>query len=217
MITIETKKPIALESLDTIHPFGTARDNSQWPPFNHKLFEVFPYARLLDLGCAGGGLVKSVIDDGGEAVGVEGSDYSKERGRAEWATIPDHLFLADITEPFQLFRDGEPMRFDCVTAWEFLEHIPEDKLATVFYNIKRHLDPGGIFTGSIATRSGPGIDGTVEYHKIIQPPEWWLDRMLRSGLVVDEELTQRFEPDWVRGTARTDASPPSLCAVWRLS
>lgn len=215
MITITTAKPIALESLDHLHPFGTARDSTVWPAFNRKLFDLYPQARLLDLGCAGGGLVKSVIDDGGTAVGVEGSDYSANLKRAEWATIPDNLFLADCTEPFQLFDDGEPMRFDCITAWEFLEHIPEASLEAVFDNIKRHLAPGGIFTASIAPRSGPDPEGVIEYHITIASPEWWLDRMAHSGFFVDPGLTRRFDPDWLRGTARTDNEPYSLCAAWR--
>ena len=100
MITIETNVPVALDSLDHIHPHGTGWDNSVWPPFNDKLFALTKTPRLLDIGCAGGGLVKSIIDDGGFAVGVEGSDLSQRTNRAEWATIPANLFTGPAGRTF---------------------------------------------------------------------------------------------------------------------
>src|SRR5262249_488147 len=98
---LETSKPVAYDSPDHLGPVGTANDNTTNPRFNRKLFAYLPDVRLLDIGCAGGGLVKSIIDDGGFAVGIEGSDYSKQRRRAEWATIPDRLFTADAAGAFR--------------------------------------------------------------------------------------------------------------------
>src|SRR4051794_1825047 len=125
-ITIETQKPVAYDSPDHIQPVGTALDNSTSRRFNRKLFDYIPprEVRLLDIGCSGGGQVKSILDDGGFAVGIEGSDYSRKKKRAEWATIPGHLFTADVTVPFTLSEeDGaggrSPLRFNVITAWEF--------------------------------------------------------------------------------------------------
>jgi predicted TPR repeat methyltransferase len=76
--------------------------------------------RILDLGCSGGGFVKDCLDDGCLAVGLEGSNYSKNLRRAEWRTIPENLFTADLTTPFQVFSEfpeGEvPLTFDVITA-----------------------------------------------------------------------------------------------------
>ena len=74
--------------------------------------------KVLDLGRSGGDSVKSSIDDGQFAVGIEGSTFSKDHMRSVW-TILDHLprgydieldfpllrawFTCDITRPFQLF------------------------------------------------------------------------------------------------------------------
>ena len=98
-IMVHADRRIARDSNDHIYPHGVKRDNSVNSGFNQKLYELVPadQVRLLDLGCAGGGLVRSILEDGGLAVGVEGSDYSQQIGRAEWATIPGHLHLADIT------------------------------------------------------------------------------------------------------------------------
>src|SRR5689334_11430474 len=125
---IITNKPVAIDSPDHLQPQGTALDNSVNPRFNCKLFGWVGkrQVRVLDLGCAGGGFVKSVLDQGGAAVGIEGSDYSRLRLRAEWATIPDNLFTADITDSFQLLQKStqgqeNPAQFTVITAWEVLE------------------------------------------------------------------------------------------------
>ena len=80
-ITIETEKPVALDSHDHVKPWGTVRDNTSNREFNRKLFELIPVDRIrvLDLGCAGGGFVRSILEAGGFAVGVEGSDISRIR------------------------------------------------------------------------------------------------------------------------------------------
>jgi cyclopropane fatty-acyl-phospholipid synthase-like methyltransferase len=213
---IDTAHPLAEDTPDHQHPRGTMNDSSTEPEFNRRLLQLFdpkPRLRLLDLGCAGGGLVGSLIDDGVFAVGVEGSDYSKTRGRAEWDRCGASLFTADVTEPFQLRLVGEPLRFDVVTAWEFLEHIAEDKLPAVAANIRAHLKPGGLFIGSIAT-CGDYYDG-VEYHATQRPATWWTAWLASEGFIADADLTAYFAPHWVRGPNKGEVS--SLCLVCRWS
>ncbi|MEK9150721.1 MAG: class I SAM-dependent methyltransferase [Patescibacteria group bacterium] len=157
-IRIITEKPVAYDSSDYIQPWGTARDSSIRISFNRKLSQWIPEKlRVLDLGCSGDGFVKSIIDQGGFAVGIEGSDYSKKQKRAEWAVIPDNLFTADITEPFKLIKISDDnkeqiLKFNVITAWEVIEHISSDKLQAVFKNIDLHLAPNGIVIMSISTK-----------------------------------------------------------------
>jgi hypothetical protein len=169
---VATDHPVAVESRDHTHPGGTMHDSSTNPAFNKKLYELFPGRKLmaLDLGCAGGGFVRSLLDDGHEAVGLEGSDYSlrwdgpggteaerarrKPGRRAEWANIPDNLFTADITKPFVVDADatgvaamwftgkrGSLASFDVVTAWEVMEHLPEAGCRRSCENVKRPTSP----------------------------------------------------------------------------
>lgn len=200
-IKIITSKPVALDSLDHTRPLGTANDNSFNLKFNKKLFKIIPKAELsvLDLGCAGGGFVKSIIDAGILAVGVEGSDYSKKRQRAEWKTIPDYLFTADITEPFQLLltnpNGGEDkLKFSLITAWEVLEHIKENQIADVFKNIERHLSPAGIIIFSI-----PATKGTFGHHQTIKNKKWWLKKFLDLGFTNHQTAIGYFGRVWIRG------------------
>lgn len=204
MIRIETTKPIAYDSPDHIQPHGTAENNTTNRRFNEKLFRYIPRerVRLLDLGCSGGGLVKSIIDGGGFAVGIEGSDYSLRHRRAEWATIPDHLFTADATVDFQLndrHGDGrdEPLRFNVVTAWEFFEHIAQEGIPGICANILRHLEPGGIVMASIATYAD--VVNGVTLHQTVRMRPWWEETFLRYGLERQRAVERYFNFDMLNG------------------
>lgn len=202
MFSIETDFPIALDSPDHLHPLGTMQDNNANPNFNNKLYELIPKDELsvMDLGCAGGGLVKSFLDDGVIAIGIEGSDYSLVRQRAEWATIPGNLFTADISRPFQVYSDGMPALFEVVTAWEFIEHISTDRLGTVSSNVHNHLKPGGLFIASINSGNSRNYDGT-ELHQTIQSEAWWNSKLEDLGWFRQADLERHFGKDVVRDGA----------------
>lgn len=200
---VHTNKPVAIDSPDHITPHGTKNDNSKNIMFNMKVDSL--YARdplwILDLGCSGGGFIKSCIEDGHHGVGLEGSDYSKKHKRAEWATIPNNLFTCDITAPFRITatENGEETdaRFDLITSWECLEHIRSDDLPQVCENIKAHLKPHGLFIGSISSNEEI-IDGTV-LHQSVHPQEWWLDLFRKHGLIHHPDIVAYFGNDWIRG------------------
>ncbi len=198
---IITEHPLADWSPDHVHPKGTATDSTTHPGFNRKLLELIPGVRLLDLGCAGGGLVASILADGGFAVGIDGSDYSALRNRAEWATIPGNLFTADITRPFTLQGDdGERLVFDVVTAWEVLEHIPEPLVPAMMANAAAHLRDGGLFICSIS-QARDFWEG-YDYHVNIHQRDWWEGELPRLGWKLRPDLDAYFDPDWVRGPQR---------------
>jgi hypothetical protein len=90
---VETDHPVAFTSPDHIVPHGTKYNNST----NRKfvlLMDDLIYSqskegnpRFMDLGCSGGQLVKDFRDLNWIAVGLEGSDYSLKRKRANWGTL----------------------------------------------------------------------------------------------------------------------------------
>lgn len=202
LFKVETSKSVASDSHDHQWPRGTIADNSMNPRFNLKLYDHFQNRKdlkVLDLGCSGGGFVRSFLEDGYLAIGLEGSDASKKLRSAEWDTCRHHLFTCDITSPFTVTDiDGNPLLFDCITQWEVLEHIPENKLDILFDNIKRHLTDDGVFIGSIDMEpDGNPITGAI-YHVTLKPETWWLERFAKAGLV--PVPNHRFETlDYVRG------------------
>lgn len=195
MIEVRTEKRVAVDSQDHISPWGTAQDNSTNHRFNEKVFKLLGQKRIrvLDLGCSGGGFVRSMLDDGHDAIGIEGSDYSARTRRAEWRTIPERLFTADVSEPFEVMEDGSPLTFDLITAWELLEHLQEDKLPVLCASVIKHLRQNGLFIASICT--SPDQD----WHPTVRPRDWWLDLFNRYHLQQQQEIVDWFSGQFVRG------------------
>lgn len=201
-LVLQTDYPCAVDSLDTIHPRGTANDNTRYPRFIKKCETVFKKDRglsFLDLGCSGGGMVLDAIIRGHMAIGLEGSDWSLVRQRAEWRLLRNNLFTCDITKPFSLVsKDGnECKKFDVITAWDVLEHIAAEDLKQLFTNISNHLADDGIFVASIACWDDIDPKTEVNWHVTVKPKEWWQERFQEFGF---EELDGVFDvEDMARG------------------
>lgn len=200
---VKTQKPVAYDSPDHINPWGTKRDNSTNFAFNLRIADMFPppNLRVLDLGCSGGGFVKSIHEMGCLGIGVEGSDYSQKNKRAEWATIPNHLFTADISVPFEVTAtapqgQSDRQTFNIITAWEVLEHLKPEDLPGVWSNIRNHLEPDGFFIGSISLRDD--IINGVNLHQTVKPMEWWIEHIEKNGLKNHPDRVKNFGNDWVR-------------------
>ncbi len=205
---VHTNHPVAVDSLDHLHPLGTAHDNSTNIEFSKRLMAILPdNPTVLDIGCAGGGFVKEMVDLGADAIGIEGSDYSKAMARAEWGMIPERLFTADMTkELFIVDRDKRRgsgslkidtlHQFDCITAWEFWEHIPEDGIFIALRNLTDHLKTGGLHICSISYHPSPH-EG-VDLHRTQRGPYYWLEKFRGMGLRPDWEIKNYFDGNWVR-------------------
>lgn len=197
---LETAKPVAEESVDHRFPHGTARDCTRWPRFVFACERIFgPKLSFLDLGCAGGGLVLDFVLRGHDALGLEGSDYSLLRQRAEWRTLPHRLMTCDIAAPFKIWRaSGAEMQFDVISAWDVMEHIPEPALPVLFENVRKHLSPRGIFTGTVSTRPARVAPDGTNYHATVRPKAWWEEAFAQAGLAPCRPEPFLFE-DYPRG------------------
>ena len=154
----------------------------------------------MDLGCAGGAFVKSFLEDGFTAVGIEGSIVAREFRLHEWDTIPLHLFTADISLPFQVIdcANNKRILFDCITSWDVLEHIREDRIERLIENITAHLQSSGIFVASIDTLPDSDPTQGIDYHLTVHEKDWWIEKFREKGLVPLD--SHPFEVrDFVRG------------------
>jgi SAM-dependent methyltransferase len=191
--SIQTEYPVATGSIDHRMPRGTKNDNTRHPRFVRACERHFPKVRLrhMDMGCAGGGLILDFLLRGHEAVGVEGSDFSKKALRATWRLLDErNLFTADITKPFQISYSGDEMSgkewsANFITAWEVMEHIKEAELPRLFENVRRHLRSDGYFIGSIALFDD--MDDGISYHPTIKPKCWWENKFSQFGLPFTEK------------------------------
>ena len=192
MFNVITEYSIAKDSLDTIHPFGTINDNTICPEFVDKIHNYFNGPVLfMDLGCAGGGLVKEFIDNGHLAIGLEGCPSNKHHQRHEWKNIPNNLFTCDITKEYTVEYDNIKATFDVITAWEVMEHIKIEDIQQLCTNIVNHLDYNGFFAMSISTAKDP-------YHVTLMDKDWWIETFKNNGLYYNEYITDYINPDWPR-------------------
>jgi 2-polyprenyl-3-methyl-5-hydroxy-6-metoxy-1,4-benzoquinol methylase len=172
---VSTCSPVAVTSKDHLFPKGTKHAFS-CPEFIADLDGYFqrPFS-LLDLGCAGGGLVADALAYGVDAIGIDGSDWNIREGTPIWAMHQGtRLFTADLAEPWRVFRADKPATFDVVCAWELLEHLKEKDLPLLMLQILAHLAPGGLFIGSAATcHDRFKTVGKVDMHETVRPGEWW--------------------------------------------
>lgn len=197
---------LALGSPDCDEPRGSAQDNTHCLKFMAACKRIHANPSLLDLGCAGGGLVKDFADDGLIAVGVDGSDANIDRPNSEWNDSRELFFLADIAQPFTVHKDDNsaiPFQFDFVSAWEVLEHIHEKDLPTLFLNIGRHLKSGGFFVGSVSTIHDKV--GGIEYHQTIKGMDWWWSMFELYGLKVIDWHDYFRRDEFPRGSGNPHA------------
>ncbi len=178
---LKTDHPVAIESDDHIHPCGTMNDCTRHPRFVRACENLFPNEKslnVIDLGCAGGGIVFDFLLRGHRAIGLEGSDYSLKAQRAMWRLIPDHLHTCDITKPYLV--DG---KFHVISAWEVMEHIPENLLPGMLSNIRNHLADDGVFVASIAKFEYGDPETGAVYHVTVKSREWWVEQFAKAGLL----------------------------------
>lgn len=195
--SIKTNYPVALESYDYLYPFGTIRDNHSNTALVQKLKNM-GVSTLLDIGCAGGGFVEELLQNGINAVGIEGSDTNLRIQRAAWAMIPNNLFTVDATKPFSIKFDSKSVIFNVVTAWEFFEHIEEKDLPQVMENIKEHTAYGSQLICSIANFPSPheGID----LHRTQKELPFWIDLFESNKFQRDADAEKHYEGNWVRNS-----------------
>jgi cyclopropane fatty-acyl-phospholipid synthase-like methyltransferase len=181
---IITDHPIAYESYDHIEPKGARSDNTKNGVYVRNLIRRFGEdMKYMDLGCAGGGFVAQFHFNNVFAVGIDGSDYGLKNQTGEWANIPDYLFTADITKPFQIVDDQRYLiQFDVISAFDVLEHIYEADLPQLLKNVNNHMRQGGLFLAGIATFPDEG------YHVTLKEEAWWDNLLSDHGFLRTEPL-----------------------------
>ncbi len=200
-LSIEAESEIAYESPDHLIPEGTRQDSSRSKRYQMKLFHLMRnsnFDSIMDLGCAGGGYISDFHDLGFIAVGIEGSDFSKKRRRAEWSRLSDIcLFTADITKNFQVNLFGNKHNFDVISAFEVFEHIKYDDILKIFTNINNHSNEKTVLIFTISTDDC--IINGVNLHQTVKPKEWWVNLFDDLGWTLNLDLMNYFNEQYLRG------------------
>lgn len=208
MLTVLTNKPIAYDSIDYQIPCGIMNDNTTNQNFVDKILshlkeQGIHQVKYLDLGCAGGGLVKQFIDAGHLGVGIDGSDYRRQNRLPEWHSIPSHLFTADITEYFEILaidvENKQTIKFDIIALWEVMEHISDEKIPQLIANVKYHLTDNGLLMLSISK------DQQIHHVNIKEFENW--DRVFEEyGFKRETTIEELIGTDFPRGPSQLPMS-----------
>lgn len=102
----------------------------------------------LDVGCGCNTRISSLLESAGMT--VDGVDISKRMIElARTANPGQRLFHADICT-WEL-----PRRYDFITAWESIMHVPLNELESVILKLMLGLNPGGVFIFTLAAVNHP--------------------------------------------------------------
>jgi 2-polyprenyl-3-methyl-5-hydroxy-6-metoxy-1,4-benzoquinol methylase len=101
------------------------------------LLRVAPKGRLLDVGCSMGSFVEAATKHGYQASGIDICSPAIQIGKARGLPVT----CAD------LFSYNEVGKFDVITMWATLEHVPNPNDFMV--RIREMLQPNGIFIASV--------------------------------------------------------------------
>lgn len=182
--------------------------------------------RILDVGCGGGLLSEAMVKNGGIVTGLDLSPevlaVAKEHAKFE------NLNITYILKSVEAYAQENPHKFDVVTCFELLEHVPDPAgliaackqlvkpqglvfFSTIDRNLKSYLL--GIFAAEYVLKILP--KGTHQYKQFIRPAELChaaekagLEFLDLKGMQYfpfkDAILTERMQMNYIAAFSRVD-------------
>lgn len=140
----------------SVSPAALDRDQRTWRDYFQSHLPSDHGARILDLGCGFGSFLWYLRAAGyRNACGV---DVSAEQVEAARRLGLENVFLGDARE----FLDAHPAAFECVTAFDLLEHLTKNEVLDLLEAIRRALKPGGLLLLRAPNADGP-FGGKIRY------------------------------------------------------
>jgi len=174
-------------------------DSVMWEDIAHTIKELFcirpgrdasaDYC-LIDVGCAMGYLVKHLRRRGVEAFGLDFSSYALEH--ADEMAKP-HLTCFDLThESLPEF----PVKFNLLTCFETLEHIPAEHAWRAVKHLWNLLEPNGFAILTVCVEGQPGWDTDPTHQNVVSRDYW--DQLFRErGFYSRSSKAQRLRQFWL--------------------
>ena len=110
---------------------------------------------VLDIGCGQGQLVRLMLDDGYDAMGI---DVSPEQVALAQAAGLDRIHHGDYRD----LLDARAGHLAAVTATDVLEHLTKTEVLDTFNRVVNALIPGGVFVARVPNAASP-FGGRIRY------------------------------------------------------
>lgn len=92
---------------------------------------------------------------------------------------PTHYRCLNLQSPMDLRA-----KFDIITCFEVLEHIPKQRVDTVLATISRHMNSDSLFLGTAS------LNSALDVHVLVKEREWWLRRFAGHGMSPDPRSSE---------------------------
>lgn len=132
-------------------------------------------ASVLDVGCGRGDFIKFLATKGIAATGV---DVSAPRPDANGGFEFVNMDVRELQPALAVV--------DWVTAFDFLEHLPEEELDSILEALMVRARYGMIF--SICFRDSIYRCFDKSLHKTVKPAEWWKEKLSKYGEVEEWDI-----------------------------
>ncbi len=144
------------------------------------MLEELHIQSLVDVGTGDGTFPRQCIEKG--IPRVAGVDFASPPcgGRITWVRAPAH----DM--PF-LFHE-----FEWLTSFDTLEHLVPEELDDVLKEFRRIVSHGWFFSISYRTSHYEVMGANL--HLLVQPKEWWVEKLSKFGPVMEYEEKYLWVP-----------------------
>jgi 2-polyprenyl-3-methyl-5-hydroxy-6-metoxy-1,4-benzoquinol methylase len=187
---IKTKYPLCVDSMDYINPVGAVNDDNCNPLYVDEVISLFNHPiSYLELGCAGGTIVDYLVSRGHDAYGIDGTDHPIKIGRTAWKKHHNtRLFTCDLSKPFDIL---ESPKFDVISAWEFMEHLPPKCINYLMAKLYKLLKEDGIILFGISSVE-------CSHHLSVFTREIWEQNVFSELFDThDYNLTSKYREDYI--------------------
>jgi ubiquinone/menaquinone biosynthesis C-methylase UbiE len=169
--------------------------------WNNRLVEALEQAydfkgkTVIDLGCAYGQVVSSLLKKGYQAYGVDLSDFAIQAGHKEFPPLVSKTKQGSIHD----LSSYESNMFDFLYSNQVFEHVPGDVCDQLAKETFRIAKSGAIlWAGLVLDLSseyqphGFNPKDTDKTHINLRPKPWWDDKMTKAGWIINDHFDNTF-------------------------
>ena len=147
----------------------------QHPKKLAKTLHLFEPRSVLDIGCGTGVSLDYFLQNGVDALGIEGSSLARDR-----AQHPERIELHNLNEELHLNR-----RFDLIWCLEVAEHIHPKFVNNFIKTFANHSNR------VVLSAAQPGQGGEGHFNE--QPAEYWIELFGTYGFTYDDTSTKELQ------------------------